>query len=71
MGYRSLYWCCPFYTFDEKQTVHCEGGSRIVFPSVEQALDYYRQRCVDLNGWRECPIAAILLQHYEEEENEQ
>ena len=37
MGYSNKTFACPFFTWDERLAVHCEGG-RVTFPDKEAAL---------------------------------
>lgn len=69
MGYSNKTWACPFFKWDERQSVHCEGG-RISFPDQQAAGEYTGKFCADLNGWERCPIAATLLRYYERTEKQ-
>lgn len=66
-------WCCPFFKWDGKMDVHCEGGSRITFPSKAATDRYLSDYCAANPAWEKCSIAAALLRYYddlEEQENE-
>lgn len=56
---------CPFYTWDEKTKVHCEGG-RMSFKDRESAKEYIDRYCA--GDWRRCTVAAALLRYYERTE---
>ena len=60
MGYSNKTFACPFFTWDERLAVHCEGG-RVTFPDKEAALEYIDRYCASPAGWRECSMAAALL----------
>ena len=68
MGYSNRIWTCPFFTWDERQAVHCEGG-RVVFQDREAIQEYAERHCASLNGWKDCSIACSLLRYYERKEN--
>lgn len=42
MGYSHRTWACPFYRWDERCKVHCEGGC-VAFPDREAAAEYARR----------------------------
>lgn len=44
--------------------IHCEGG-RMEFPDRKAAVEYADRYCASQNGWKECSVAASLLQYYE------
>ena len=66
MGYSNRTWSCPFFTWDERLCVHCEGGC-VTFPDREAEQDYIRQYCAsrDAVGWKACSVAGNLLKYYE------
>lgn len=65
MGYhKSTAFCCPFYGWDSKIAVTCEGG-KIALPEHGATWQYMREYCADANGWRRCTVARMLLRHYE------
>ena len=63
-GYSNKTFACPFFKWDEKLAVHCEGG-RVTFPDKEAALEYIDRYCGSPAGWRSCSVAASLLKYYE------
>ncbi len=69
MSYHHLYWSCPYYRWDDKRSVHCEGG-RIALPGGAAAREYYRSYCCDVAGWRRCTVARAISRHYEAMEEE-
>lgn len=64
MGYSNKTFACPFFKWDERLCVHCEGG-RPTFPDRAAAQEFIDKHCGDINGWRTCSIAAVLLRYYE------
>ena len=44
MGYSNRTFYCPFFRWDERTRVHCEGG-KISFPDPEAALIYIAGHC--------------------------
>lgn len=64
MGYSNKTFACPFFKWDERLCVHCEGG-RPTFPDRAAATEYIDRYCADVNGWRDCSIAKTLLRYYE------
>lgn len=64
MGYYHYYWTCPYYKWDERRSVHCEGG-RIGLPTNAAAREYFRTYCCDIAGWKRCTVARAISRHYE------
>ena len=63
MGYSNKTWQCPFFRWDERLCVHCEGG-KVEFPDMK-----VRDYCADNPGWKKCTIASFLERFYEREED--
>ena len=63
---RNLYWSCPYFQWDGKTCVNCEGG-RISIPSEAIAVDYMYRYCASAKGWKNCTVAKALTKCYEEE----
>lgn len=63
---RNLYWACPYWKWDARMEVNCEGG-RISFPSAASANEYMRSYCASLTGWKHCTVAKKLTDYYEGE----
>ena len=62
-GYTSKRFQCPFFTWDEKGKIHCEGGMvKLPMPELSQYVDQY---CACHPGWKDCPIARELWGYYE------
>ena len=64
-GYSSKTWACPFFGWDEKRKVHCEGGCCVSLPDQKGCMDYTSRYCANLQGWTACTVAAALLDYYE------
>ena len=68
MDYWKKTFRCPFFRYDEKQILGCEGG-RIKFPDAATAKRFMDEYCAHpSNGWKDCCIAACLLKFYETQE---
>ena len=67
MGWSNKTFTCPFFSWDERQAVHCESG-RVIFPDREAAGAYIDRYCASPDGWRACSMAAALLDYYERTE---
>ncbi len=63
-GYTHRTWTCPFFKWDEKYKVHCEGA-RLVFPDKETEWEYTGSYCAGKNGWKNCSVAESLLKYYD------
>ena len=57
-------WACPFFTWDERLCIHCEGGV-VKFKDREAIVGYIDQHCACGVGWKECSIAIYLNSYYE------
>ena len=64
MSKETICWCCPYYKWDGKGTVHCEGGKLKLPPAA--AEDYIRTYCADNPGWRRCTVARAVTRFYEQ-----
>ncbi|MEA4920642.1 MAG: hypothetical protein VB078_06970 [Clostridiaceae bacterium] len=62
---RNKYWLCPFFKWDGKAEISCEGG-RVKLPDGVTANEYMNTFCA--GDWRRCTIAAALLQYYDTED---
>jgi len=67
LKYSHLVYCCPYYEWDAKTTMHCEGG-RLSFPDRDTAQAYFTTYCGDIDGWRRCTVARAITRFYEREE---
>lgn len=65
MKYTSKTFLCPFYSWDEKMKIHCEGG-KVLFKDRESAKEYIDRYCA--GDWRKCTVAGSLLRYYERAE---
>lgn len=63
-GYSNKTWTCPFFTWDERLAVHCEGG-HIIFRDREEAVEYINRHCGCMDGWKDCTLARSKLRFYE------
>lgn len=66
-GYTNKFWSCPFFKWDEKLRVHCEGGV-IRFRDRREAGEYQDCYCASLNGWKGCSVASSVARYYERTE---
>lgn len=62
-GYSGRRFQCPFFKWDEKKKVHCEGG--VVALPVPELRRYMDRYCACLTGWKDCPLARALEEHYD------
>ena len=60
---------CPYYGWDSKCSVHCEGGN-MQFPDAEAAKEYLLTYCTAVPGWRRCTVAQAITRHYEKKYEE-
>jgi len=68
MHYSRRTWCCPFYRYDEKNKVHCEGGSVFCVRDKSIFAAHADKYCGNAKGWRLCQIAVALEEFYEKRE---
>lgn len=54
---------CPFFLWDEKKKLHCEGGV-LTLPGKETNR-YMDRYCAHMQGWKDCPIAKSLTAYYD------
>ena len=66
-GYSHKTWACPFFHWDERLCVRCEGGC-MSFQDREALAEYADRYCANLQDWKSCTVAANLLKYYERTE---
>lgn len=62
--YRKRMWACPYFRYDEKACVTCEGGSKIRMPDIDSYIDYIERYCTSVNGWQKCSVAKNITDYY-------
>lgn len=67
MGYSNRTWACPFYTWDERKKIHCEGGC-LSFRDREGLAEYANRHCGSTEGWKGCTLAQSLMSYYDRQE---
>ena len=65
-GYSGRRFQCPFFKWDERKKVHCEGG--VVALPVPELRRYMDRYCASLEDWEKCSFAGTLLEFYERDE---
>lgn len=66
-GYSGRVWACPFFQWDERRGIHCEGGG-VSFEDRETFGRYATRHCCDVDGWDKCSLAQALVERYERRE---
>lgn len=56
-------WKCPFFTWDEREKIHCEGG--VLKFEDKESLDEYAESFCACDNWGKCSIAQNRLNWYE------
>ncbi len=64
-GYSNRAWQCPFFRWDERRKVHCEGGSAISMPDAASFRAYISRHCSSHQGWHSCSIAVQLSSYWD------
>lgn len=64
-----LTYACPYWSWEEKLVSHCEMAV-LKFPTPEARREYTRQYCARVDGWKNCSIAKMLNEKYENEKQE-
>lgn len=62
-GYSGRSFQCPYFKWDEREKVHCEGG--VVNLPIQELRRYMDRHCSSAKGWEECPIARSLNEYYD------
>lgn len=63
-GYSNRAWTCPFFRWDERLCVRCDGGC-MNFPDRATLTEYADHYCASVEGWKGCTMAASLLKYYD------
>lgn len=66
MGYSHRAFICPYFQYDIKLGVKCEGG-KINFKDRDHALGYENKYCGSYD-WKHCSVAQALNIYYEEQD---
>lgn len=69
-GYSNRVWTCPFFHWDERRKVHCEGGC-VALKDARSFDRYARSFCASVNGWERCTVAKALVEQYERRERDE
>ena len=70
MGWRNVTWVCPYFHYDEKLLVACEGGTRIKFDDIQTLRQYEDAHCCSMDGYHKCSVAQALEEKYREEDKD-
>jgi len=57
-NYSNKTWICPYYKYDRKLSVTCEGG-KVFFPSSEAGRKFTDTYCASF-GYKNCCIAQMI-----------
>ena len=71
MDYWHKKWRCPFFIWDDREHVACEGKCKISFPDDVAAKEFMEGFCASDPGWEKCAIAENKLRFYERKEKEE
>lgn len=61
MGYSNRVWRCPFFRWDKREEIRCEGGHIRRFQHQRELAAWARNYCGRETGWEACPTARALL----------
>ena len=67
--YRQLDFACPYYGWESKSAVHCDGGN-VKLPNGAAAEEYFLTYCANVPGWRRCTVARAITRHLEKKYEE-
>lgn len=62
-------WTCPFFKWEEKQKIHCEGGGP-AFELPETFREFSNAYCASTENWRKCSLADALVRQYDKEDQD-
>lgn len=68
MDYWHYNFICPYFKWDEKQRVGCEGKHVLKFDSANAAKKFMKSYCAGWK-WGQCPHAEKMNQEYEGRNN--
>lgn len=68
MDYWHKAWQCPYFRWDDRLVVGCEGG-KLHFADKQSAVEYMGCFCAHKTEWKRCSIAANLTKYYDRREN--
>ena len=64
-GYWHMYVICPYFCWDAKEAIGCEGKTTHRFPKGKLCKEYQAKYCAA--DWKSCTYAQALNQYYEAE----
>ena len=65
MDYWHFNFICPYFIWDEKQRIGCEGKHILKFDTGNDARRYMKEYCAGWK-WHKCPHADQMNKFYEE-----
>lgn len=63
-GYSNRIWTCPYFRWDKRLEVHCEGGV-ISMPDRASYRAFVDRCCSSERGWQSCPISIAMTEYYD------
>ena len=75
LPYSAKFVKCPFYHRHDSNRIICEGLAKgntinLVYESHNDRAEYLSKVCCDLLASRDCPVHMMLVQKYEDDEDE-
>jgi len=65
MDYFQYNYACPYISGTDAKIVRCDGGCKLVFPTLAVCRNFVRSNCASNEGWKNCNIAKTLQGYYE------
>ena len=67
-GYWHMYVICPYFAWENKTAIGCEGKTVHRFPKGRMCRSYQEKYCA--GNWQECTYAKVMNEYYEQEQGE-
>jgi hypothetical protein len=68
VSYHHRLWACPYFRWDERRKIHCEGGCVLSFPDGPALREYIDRHCASVSGYPSCTVAEMRAKYYERTE---
>lgn len=69
-GYSNKVFMCPYFAWDERLAIHCEGGCASFADRVSAEI-YADKFCANITGWNRCTLASARTEYYDRRDRDE
>lgn len=67
MDYWHKIWVCPYFIWDDRTKIGCEGKITLKFPDKKSLAEYADRFCCSIDNYPNCPVAKMIEEKYNDE----